>query len=133
MAALPASGTEAVLDSLRVYVIQALIALLVATGVMAAYHYKVAPLPVRFAVVDLASVYRENEQAFTALVSKPGITDAEREVALNRATAFAKALPPSLESLSQDCGCTLLLKTVVAGHGPEVADLTDALRKRLPK
>ena len=108
-----------------------MIALINAWLGMAAYHFWVLPtvLP-RVAVVDIATLYREREEAFTRMVSGDQVTDLDRARALDMAERFARELPLALAQLSEDCACTIHPANAVAGrHGVE--DLTDLLRRRL--
>ena len=103
----------------------------VAAAAVATYHYWLLPpqLP-RLATVDLAALYREQEAAFSRVVSQEGVTAGEREQAMARAEAFARSLPDALEELSQACACTVLSSNAIAGrHG--VVDLTPELRRRV--
>ena len=109
----------------------ALVSTVAAAAAVAAYHFVVLPrqLP-KLATVDLAALYREQEAAFTGVVSQDNVTDEARQIAIGRAEAFARVLPGALEELSQDCGCTVLSSNAVAGrHG--VIDLTAELRRRI--
>ncbi len=109
----------------------ALVSTIAAAVAVAAYHFVVLPrqLP-QLATVDLAALYREQEAAFTGVVSQDNVTDEARQIAIGRAEAFARVLPGALEELSQDCGCTVLSSNAVAGrHG--VIDLTAELRRRI--
>lgn len=109
----------------------AAVSAVVAIGAVATYHALVLPrsLP-RLAAVDLAAIYREQEEAFTRVITQEGVTDSERERAISRAEAFARGLPAALEELSQECACALLASNAVAGHHG-VLDLTDALRRKV--
>ena len=109
----------------------ALVSTVAAAAAVAAYHFVILPkqLP-QLATVDLATLYREQEAAFTGVVSQDNVTDEARQMAIGRAEAFARVLPGALEELSQDCGCTVLSSNAVAGrHG--VIDLTAELRRRI--
>ena len=103
----------------------------VAVAAVATYHYwLLTPQLPRLATVDLATLYREQEAAFSRVVSQEGVTAGEREQAMARAEAFARSLPDALEELSQACACTVLSSNAIAGHHG-VVDLTDALRRRV--
>ena len=108
-----------------------IVSLLVAAAAVATYHFVILPgqLP-RLATVDLPAIYREQEAAFTKVVSRDGLTEREREAAFARAEAFARELPSALESLSQECRCTLLAGNAVAGRYA-VLDLTAVLRRKV--
>lgn len=99
---------------------------------IAAYHWLILPtrLPPPIGVVDLASVYRDKEAAFTRIVSADDVSARERERAIDMAAAFARDLPLALEALSQECGCIVLASNAVAGRFQTV-DLTAALRLKV--
>ena len=103
----------------------------VAVAAVATYHYwLLTPQLPRLATVDLATLYREQEAAFSRVVSQEGVTAGERDQAMARAEAFARSLPGALDELSEACACTVLSSNAIAGrHG--VVDLTDALRRRV--
>ena len=109
----------------------AVIAMLVSTMAVAAYHVAVTPQLTRIAVVDLASVYRDKESAFEKALTKDGVTAREREDALSMATDFARRLPRALDELATECQCTVLATNAVAGRRPETRDLTLALRAKV--
>lgn len=97
---------------------------------IAVYHAWIAPEPVRIAVVDVATIYREQEAAFTRMVTEGTVTDIERVRALDRAEAFARRLPVALDELSDSCRCVLVPANAVAGRYG-VTDHTDTLRRML--
>lgn len=99
---------------------------------IAAYHWLILPtrLPAPIGVVDLASVYRDKEAAFTRIVSADDVSARERQMAIDLAAAFARDLPRALEEISQECGCVVLASNAVAGRFQTV-DLTAALRRKV--
>lgn len=83
----------------------------------------------RFAVVDLASVVRKNQEAAVGLLASGGSDQRVRDAAMASAQGFGKRLDAEVIELSRECGCVLLMReAVVAG---EVEDLTPALLSRL--
>lgn len=85
----------------------------------------------RFAVVDLASVVRKNQEAAVSLLASGTADQRTRDAALVSAQGFGKRLDAEVVELSRECGCVLLMReAVVAG---EVEDLTPALLSRLSK
>lgn len=86
---------------------------------------------VRFAVVDLASVVRKNQEAAVSLLASGAADQRTRDAALAAAQGFGKRLDVEVIELSRECGCVLLMReAVVAG---EVEDLTPTLLFRLSK
>lgn len=85
----------------------------------------------RFAVIDLASVVRKNQEAAVSLLASGNADQRTRDAALAAAQDFGKRLDAEVVALSRECGCVLLMReAVVAG---EVEDLTPALLARLTK
>lgn len=85
----------------------------------------------RFAVVDLASVVRKNQEAAVQLLASGTADQRTRDAALAAARGFGKRLDAEVVELSRECGCVLLMReAVVAG---EVEDLTPTLLSRLTK
>lgn len=111
--------------------IMALVIAIINTWVsIAAYHSWIAPEPLRIGVIDIATLYREHESAFTRMVTEGNVTDIDRMRALDRAETFARRLPVAIDELSDDCRCVLLPANAVAGRH-NVRDLTEHLRARL--
>jgi hypothetical protein len=82
-------------------------------------------------VVDLASVYREKEESFAKILGSDKTTEEDRDKAIAAAQSFAKALPVALASLSQECGCVVLMGNAVASKTAQVQDLTPLLRAKV--
>lgn len=101
-----------------------------AWAAVAAYHYWIAPPPARLGVVDVATVYREQEASFTAMVAGDHVTDVDRMRALDRAEAFGKRLPVVLAEIAAECRCTLFPANAIAGRYA-VVDYTADLRARV--
>ena len=68
-------------DFLMVSWISLLMALLVSTVTLAAYHFWLAKPTAGFAVVDLASIVKIKETEFTTLLSRPNVSDEDRKAA----------------------------------------------------
>jgi hypothetical protein len=87
--------------------------------------------PPRFAVVDLASIVRTNQQLAVSRLAEKGVDQAARASSLALAREFGQRLDLEVRELSIECGCVLLMReAVVAG---ELEDLTPALLNRLAK
>lgn len=85
----------------------------------------------RFAVVDLASVVRTNQQKAVALLADKGADQVSRTAAMTQARDFGQQLDHEVRELSAECGCVLLMReAVVAG---DLEDLTPALMSRLAR
>jgi hypothetical protein len=110
-----------------------LLVLLAASGVSlgsVALYDRLAARPV-FAVVDLASVYREKEAVFAKTIGNEKASEEDRKKAFAGAQEFAKALPAALDSLTQECGCVVLMGNAVAAKPAQVLDLTPLLRAKV--
>jgi hypothetical protein len=110
--------------------VQALLAMLIAAGAIAAYDRFVIQPGQRVGVVDVGEVYRQKEAEFAQLLTKAG-TDAERDKAYALARSFAKRLPAALDELPLDCGCLVVVRSAVAGATPRTLDMTALLRRKL--
>lgn len=108
----------------------AVFAVVNAWAAVAAYHAWIAPQPTRIGLVDVATVYREQEASFTAMVTGDHVTDTDRVRALDRAEAFGKRLPAALAELADACRCVLLPANAIAGRYA-VVDYTADLRARV--
>lgn len=85
----------------------------------------------RFAVLDLASLVRVNQQKSVALLADKGADQSSRAAVLSQARDFGKQLDHEVRELSAECGCVLLMReAVVAG---DLEDLTPALMSRLAR
>jgi hypothetical protein len=115
---------------MRAAILQALLAVVTAAGLIAAYHHWVVTPALRFGLVDVGEVYRLKEAEFTAIVTKAS-SDAERERAMSLARAFAQRLPTALDELPAECGCLVMLKSAVAAPSPRAMDLTAQLKAKL--
>src|SRR5574340_626699 len=103
-------------DFLMVSWISLLMALLVSTVTLAAYHFWLAKPTAGFAVVDLASVVKVKETEFTTLLSRPNVSDEDRKAAYLMVSRIGPAIEHAVDRLQKDCGCTIVVKSaVIAG------------------
>ena len=102
---------------------------LVASGLYV-YHTKFAHKPVKFAVFDLNKVVDSKELIFTAMLSKPGVTDEDRKVALDLVAKIEPELQAVLAEIRQECGCEILVKAA-AMSSPNIPDLTMVVAQRM--
>ena len=115
---------------MKTLLLQAVLAMVIVFGILAAYDRLVIRPGQLVGVVDVGEVYRQKEAEFTLILTKAG-TDGERDKAMLMARAFAQRLPVALEELPRDCGCLVVLKSAVAGPTPRTLDLTAHLRRKL--
>jgi hypothetical protein len=104
---------------------------IVSLAAVGLYHLYGQDRPIKLGVVDLASVYRDKEAQFSKAVGDEHATDTDRDRAVAAARDFAKTLPNDLASLSQACGCVVLLGNAVASSTAQVKDLTPLLRAKV--
>ena len=113
---------------------QGLLTLFVVFAALAAYDRWVLRPALVIGVVDVAEVYRAKEAEFTQILTKTlsqPHSEEDRQKALSMAKAFAQRLPAALDELPRECGCLVLLKTVVAGPAPNPVVLTAQLRRKV--
>jgi hypothetical protein len=95
-----------------------------------AYHLIIIrPTIPRFAVVDIAEIYRAKEKEFSNTIADPNATDMDRKKAIDNAQRFAKDLQTLIDKLPKECGCIVLNKAAVMGSGVVLPDLTQEARK----
>jgi hypothetical protein len=116
-------------DFLMVSWISLLMALLVTTVTLAAYHFWLAKPTAGFAVVDLASVVKIKETEFTSLLSRPNVSDEDRKAAYLMVSRIGPAIERAVDRLQKECGCTIVVKSAVIAGPAE--DLTPRLKAML--
>ena len=116
-------------DFLMVSWISLLMALLVSTVTLAAYHFWLAKPTAGLAVVDLASVVRIKETEFTTLLSRPNVSDEDRKSAYLMVSRIGPSIEHAVDRLQKDCGCTIVVKSAVIAGPAE--DLTPHLKAML--
>lgn len=104
---------------------------LFSTAVGLSIYHLALPKHEVFGVVNLSQIMRDKEQEFTKALAAPDITDTERDKAIKSAQDFAISLPKAMQSLSEECGCIVLMGNAVGGAPKNVSDLTPALRKKV--
>ncbi|MDP1756546.1 MAG: hypothetical protein Q8L38_03740 [Pseudohongiella sp.] len=116
-------------DFLMVSWISLLMALLVTTVMLAAYHFWLAKPTAGFAVLDLASVVKIKETEFTTLLSRPNVSDEDRKAAYLMVSRIGPAIERAVDRLQKECGCTIVVKSAVIAGPAE--DLTPRLKAML--
>ena len=117
-------------DGMKALLLNAVFALVIVFGTLAAYDQMVVRPAQRVGVVDVGEVYRQKEAEFTQILTKAG-SEGEREKAFAMARTFSQRLPLALEELPRECGCLVVLKSAVAGPTPRTVDLTAQLRRKV--
>ena len=85
----------------------------------------------QIAVLDVGELYRLKETQVAALLVKRDITNADRALALQRASAFGLEVTSLIQSLPEECRCLILARGAVVGPAPHLPDLTPEVRRRL--
>jgi len=98
-------------------------------GLIAIYHFWLARPSAGFAVVDIASVVRVKEAEFTALLSRPEVSDKERMAAYQLVSRMGPEIERAVGELQKECACTIIVKSAVIAGVAE--DLTPRLKEML--
>ena len=85
----------------------------------------------RFAVLDVAELYRLKETQIATVLVKHDATLDDRATALKRASAFGAEVTDLIQSLPEECRCLVIARGAVLGPAPHVPDLTPEVRRRL--
>ncbi len=115
----------------RAFSLQLLVTLVAVAALLGLYHRFVMAPAMRIGVVDVSEVYRLKEKQILEVVTKPAVTDADKQKAVTMALEFTKALPAALEQLPRECNCFVLVRSAVAAETPNMIDLTPALRSKI--
>lgn len=111
--------------------LQVLVTLMVVALCIGAYHRYVHTTAMRFGVVDVGEVYRLKEKQLVDMVTKPTVTNADKERAVAAALEFTKTLPAALDQLPHECKCFVLVRSAVAAETPNTVDLTPLLKSKI--
>jgi hypothetical protein len=82
-----------------------------------------------FAVVDLTSVIRKQQERAMRLLADPASDEAAKKAAIAAAGEFGKRANAEVIALSQECGCVVLMREAVVSG--QIEDLTPRLLARL--
>ena len=108
-----------------------LVSLASAAALLAIYHaWNRGHIRPSIATLDIAEIYRLKESQFSALITKPGASDADRTQAIELARSFGAELTELTQSLPHECGCLVLTRAAVVGAGMNIPDLTPAIKRR---
>lgn len=94
------------------------------------YHFSFNSKPQQtLATVDLKDIYSAKEKQFAALITKKGVTDADRGAAYEMVKAFGPQLQKSINDVQHDCNCIVISRqAILAGN---VEDKTAELKVKL--
>ena len=104
-------------------------AMLVTSAGIGAYHFLLGKPSVGFAVVDIASVVKVKEAEFTAMLSHPNVSDADRQAAYQLVSRIGPEIERAVGELQKECACTIIVKSAVIAGAAE--DLTPRLKEML--
>ena len=115
----------------RAILVCVLVSLANAAALLAIYHaWNGGHTRPAIATLDIAEIYRLKESQFSAIIMKPGASEADRAQAIELARAFGADLAALTQSLPRECGCLVLTKAAVVGSGVNVPDLTPDIKRR---
>jgi hypothetical protein len=96
---------------------------------LATYHLAVAHQDGSIATVDIAELVKIRELQFTSLLSKPNVTDKDRQDAYVLVSKIGPEIEAALSDLQSSCSCTIVVKSaVLAGSGK---DMTEEIKRKL--
>jgi hypothetical protein len=111
------------------WAVAALVSTAVALVALIAYHHWFAPKVVRFATIDVAHVVDLKQLQLTAMTTKAGITDRDREAAFSELSVFARDIEQALNDVRAECDCTLLVRQAIVQAS--LPDMTEALKQKM--
>ncbi len=84
----------------------------------------------RMAVVDVDSVLQERRDQFVTMLSRPGVTDDDRDKAYEFVKQTSSQVRTALDQVISDCHCLVFVKSAV--YNPDaVQDLTPSLKSHM--
>lgn len=90
------------------------------------------PAPTTYATIDLNAIVALKEKEFTTLLSKPDVSDAQREQAYELVKAIGPQIEAGIKALHQSCKCVILTRgAVLSGDEAAMPDLTAVLKAKL--
>ncbi len=123
------TGGRAGLSQPQLVVAGALISLALVVLAVFLYDRLLVPRPRAIAVVSLQAVLEVKEAQFSDVVARSGVSDAERQSALDAIDSLVSNLGPTISALAADCNCIVLVKEAVVGSAD--IDLTPQLIGKL--
>lgn len=127
--AVPVASWDSALTPRVLLAAALLLSVLVALSAVALYDHYVARPRQQVATVALRDLLELKQLQVTIALTRPGVTDREREAGYDEIAGFAKQLEVALADLSTQCACTILVRDAVVKTRGD--DLTGELAKRL--
>lgn len=107
--------------------------LLVSIGItvigILAYHKFFSNPPLRIGTVDINEVMQIKQLQLTAMATRPGATDQDREAAYDEISRFGRNMESAIAEMQQYCNCVIMVRAAVIRGQHE--DMTADLLKRL--
>src|SRR5262249_38830518 len=104
---------------------------IIAAGITSFSAWHSSHMQVRIAVLDIGEIYRLKEAQFSALLLKPGATEADRQQALTLAKTFGIEMSQLTGELPQECHCIVIAKAAVVAADRKLPDLTPEVKRRM--
>lgn len=104
--------------------------LVLIVGALTVYHISFARKPLRLAVLDLNFIMEAKELEFTALLSRPGVTDVERKNALALVASIEPDLRRVVAEVHKECQCEILIKAAALASD-QLPDITKVVADRM--
>ena len=123
------TARRAGLSQPQLVVAGALVSLALVALAVFLYDRLLAPRPRAIAVVSFQAVLEAKEAQFSDVVARPGVSDAERQKAVDAIDSLVSNLGPTIAALAADCNCIVLVKEAVVGSAD--IDLTPQLIGKL--
>lgn len=101
-----------------------------ALGLWAYHHWIISPHKQHVAMLDIAEVLQLKELEMTVMMSRPGISDAERAQGYEAIKSFAGNIEEAVATLQRECECLILVRNAVV-RAPAAEDLTPRLKAML--
>lgn len=116
---------------LTVLLLMLLLNAIVSAGLIHAHARWLSPSMPRFAVLDVAELYRLKEAHAAALLTRSAVSDGERVALLHGVQGFGMEVTRQIQQVTRDCRCLLLARGAVVGQDSLLPDLTPDVRQRL--
>lgn len=128
-----APGEQGTIRQPMTFVMGIATTLLVSIGMtvigLLSYHQFFSRPPQRIATVDINEVMQIKQVQLTALATRPGATDRDREAAYDQISIFGREIENAIVDMQRDCACVLVVRAAVLKG--QQADLTAELKKRM--
>lgn len=104
--------------------------LVLIVGALTVYHISFARKPIKLAVLDLNFIMEAKELEFTAMLSRPNVTDVERKNALALVAGIEPDLRRVVAEVHKECQCEILIKAAALASD-QLPDITKVVADRM--